>query len=726
MKKLGICYLALFCIQYINAECDFQTGSYLSELSSPRSINEIIIEIPKSGKFNKNFAKIISSRSVNIPSDLKKNFKANVMVRYSFGSCTFEAVVRQHGDLRDHIQFLDNKPSRSLRVSLKNGNILNAVKFKLLIPDTRNDLNEILGTVLLKQLGFITPETFQVKTSINNVKSVMLFQEDISKELLERNLKREGPLFEGDESMLWSNKGYELFELQKLALARLVNPDWFMRGSSSQSISLEAFQKIQRAYLEATLRIPANKLTIFPNNKESNIFSDYFFIMLAMNGEHALNLNNRSYYYNSFSNEFEPIYYDGDFKLEQEVNLNNKLYSETFNQGYIFPFSGLFNNDAFIKKAFESYISRILFFDKKEDLFFKRSVESILKNILKMQSQINTISENLESTNNIDVLYKYYVASEKSNNFMQTKIIAISKFNEELYLARDSSDSILYLNHEELSKLISKNFYNNKRSVYIPTDHPENYSHLNEVIKESFLEGSILYSKNIKITANISKKIIDINQSASNSWVLFKNMELMDWTISFSGIPSDNIQSNTQRFNNAGMTGCLNFYDVSFNNVDILIKDGKCEDSLNIVNSSGKIEEINIYKSYADAIDFDFSNLTIKSITVMEAGNDCLDVSGGSYFVDLVNLQTCSDKGISVGEKSQFLVNTANIYRSTIGVASKDLSVFELNHGNFIDTITCINAYQKKQEFGGSIAKYKNIICDGNFITDKNSIIQQQ
>ena len=34
----------------------------------------------------------------------------------------------------------------------------------------------------------------------------MLFQEDIQKELLEKNNRREGPLFEGDESLLWSKK----------------------------------------------------------------------------------------------------------------------------------------------------------------------------------------------------------------------------------------------------------------------------------------------------------------------------------------------------------------------------------------------------------------------------------------------------------------------------------------------------------------------------------------
>ena len=33
----------------------------------------------------------------------------------------------------------------------------------------------------------------------------MIFQEDSQKELLERNKRREGPIVEGDESLIWSN-----------------------------------------------------------------------------------------------------------------------------------------------------------------------------------------------------------------------------------------------------------------------------------------------------------------------------------------------------------------------------------------------------------------------------------------------------------------------------------------------------------------------------------------
>ncbi|MCH2576077.1 hypothetical protein MK131_14960 [Candidatus Poribacteria bacterium] len=83
---------------------------------------------------------------------------------------------------------------------------MNAIRFKLLIPATRNDLNEVLGSLVARELGFIAPETFQVRVDVNGSKSVMLFQEDAQKELLERNLRREGPIFEADESLIWTDE----------------------------------------------------------------------------------------------------------------------------------------------------------------------------------------------------------------------------------------------------------------------------------------------------------------------------------------------------------------------------------------------------------------------------------------------------------------------------------------------------------------------------------------
>ena len=109
------------------------------------------------------------------------------------------------------------------------------MRFKLLLPETRSAENEILATLILRDAGFISPETFEVNTIVNGVKAKMLFQESEGKELLERNSRRESAVFEGDEELLWSFKNYDNFKLDPLALSRMVNQNWFIKGTSNFS-----------------------------------------------------------------------------------------------------------------------------------------------------------------------------------------------------------------------------------------------------------------------------------------------------------------------------------------------------------------------------------------------------------------------------------------------------------------------------------------------------------
>ena len=214
INRLSFIGFLLFSSVTAHGGCNFNTAEHLESLWTPNAINEIKIEIPKSAKWNRNFAETLTSKSENIPPELKKSFKAKVYVLYDFGVCEMSASVKQNGDWKDHIDFTEGGlPLRSLNVKVDNGNVLNAVKFKLLLPETRNNLNEVLGSVILRELGFIAPETFQVNVNVNGVSSMMLFQEDAQKELLERNYRREGPIFEGDESLLWSFEDFDLFEL---------------------------------------------------------------------------------------------------------------------------------------------------------------------------------------------------------------------------------------------------------------------------------------------------------------------------------------------------------------------------------------------------------------------------------------------------------------------------------------------------------------------------------
>ena len=180
--------------------------------------------------------------------------------------------------------------------------------------------------------------------------------------------------------------------------------------------------------------------------------------------------------------------------------------------------------------------------------------------------------------------------------------------------------------------------------------------------------------------------------------------------------------NNIERINNHGLTGCLNFYQSIFNNSSIKVNNGKCEDSLNIINSKGKIKNVEIFNAFSDGLDVDFSNIKFVKILVIKSGNDCLDVSAGRYEIKKIIAKKCGDKGVSVGEKSNMSIEILDVSNAFTGLSSKDLSITSVEQTTQKNVKNCFEVVKKKQEFGGSKLDIENTDCNKS-IVDINSRI---
>ncbi len=707
-----ITYLFLF-TDKVNANCNFKTADYIEELELTSIIKEIGIEIPDSRKFVKNSMKILLEDSLTINPKFRKKYDSTLNVKYPFGTCSYNAKVWQNGDLKDHIRWNKNYPLTSLNVRMEQGNILNAVKFKLLIPETRNGLNEILGTLILRQLGFIAPETFETVVSINGHKSLMIFQEDSRKELLERHKRREGPIFEGDESILWGNNW---LTFEELSLSRLINWKWFLKGRSSQIITLNSLADLQQSYLPS-YQLEGN--VINPNFRAKSNFEDYYFMMSVMGGQHALRPHNRKFYFNSLENSFEPIYYDGNFNLNLEIDLGHNWlsFSNAFSENYIFPFSREINNKEFYNQLLSQFKSRVIKFNQKKLSYFNESLKNISTNT-------NILIKHLKNIQDFNIINSDYLKSRNlykqlmnKKNLKQNIIKEYDIFDDNVMITKENNEKNI-LSLKDFSQIISKNYFNNERYIFLPINKEKfNYSQeLTEVYVEE-LNGFLIFTPNISLNIDSNNKEILIRQMHLNSWVLFKDVKLSDWDIRFEGINIENRQiNNQQRFNKYGITGCLNFYKTVFDKSSLRMIGGGCEDGINIIQSKGLIKLIEVKNSFQDSIDLDFSDLKINFISVDSSGNDCFDVSGGNYILDKAYLNRCMDKGLSIGEKSRVEANNTFITNSNIGISVKDLSIVNLGILNMSNNKICIEAKQKKQEFGGGRILLKSSICESSKI----------
>lgn len=721
-------FLLLSTHLYGYGNCTFKTGDFIEEINNPAFIKRIDVEVPKSAKFNRNFAKILVSKSKNIPQKLKKNFSSIITVRYEFGSCAFKAKVKQTGDWKDHTSLADSgQPLRSLNVTLEEGNVLNAVRFKLLIPETRGNLNEVFTTVLMRKLGFIAPETFAVTASINGSSSTMLFQEDARKELLERNYRREGPILEGDESILWGEGDFfegRNIHLDNISLSRLINDNWLLKGYESAKISLRAASILQSSYLTWADNSELFGRFMQPNNKLQNIFQDFHFLSLALNAKHGLAMHNRRFYFNSFLDVIEPIYYDGNVEFisiedDKETIVNQNIFRLSFNENYSFPLINKINEDFFQSELFDDFKIRTKLNTTSSFSLFSKNFKIFIENVKLLQQYIKESSNYINYEDYLSVDPQSYFARVKKLDFVQSHV-------KEINLQNNNISFITYQNKTingslpDLGALLSDFSLDGSRAIYLGLN--QNFTVIPS--EKIWLGGMVKYSPGISININQSSKVISFTQSTPNDWVLISNVNLNGWKIFFSGVNIEKkLSTQSQRFNEFGLTGCLNFYKTQFNDVMIEAKNGMCEDSINIVNSYGHINTLKVQNGYADGIDIDFSKLKIDFIRVRNSLNDCFDVSSGIYEIIDFQAVSCGDKGISVGEKSILSAKRVSVDTALLAVSSKDQSSLLMDSGEFINVSNCFESAQKKQEFGGARIKFNEVNCDADNLIDKNSSI---
>ena len=315
-------------IKKSNAALESTDLSICSELKFNNSLEKIdFIEINFDNyrKWSKNALKILSLKDNKrfIPEKLKKRHTAKIIVHYiDNNNCLFKAKIRQNGDHFDHIQLKNGNIIQSLDVHLERGNISGITKFKLFITSTRNADSEIIISKLLNDLGYISPKTSYVKTLLNNNKTIFLFQEKASKELIERSRFKDAPIYEGNENLIvGTSKNEKVIFNKKLTFVKQVNSKW-INTNLREKIAIEGLTRLNEVYFKniSFFKDKTNKvdqLTLDYNllangdKQHYDYLLSYDALVSSVNGGHSLIPHNRKFYYEPYSSKFYPVFYDG-------------------------------------------------------------------------------------------------------------------------------------------------------------------------------------------------------------------------------------------------------------------------------------------------------------------------------------------------------------------------------------------------------------------------------
>ncbi len=716
------------------------------------NIEEVVnmrISIPESRKWNSNLIRAYMSESHHIIDKFKRRYKAQITYNVGDEECSSEALIRVSGDWKDHVTMLEGNPVASIDIKLLNNHLNGLVRFKLFLPKTRNYISEVITANLFKELGMLSPRTKLIDVEINGVNLKMILQEKIAKEFMEYNNLRESIVLETDESMLWDLRAYSNNAVGKhynaIIFPKVVNDNWVNRSHVNEEITINALKNYANVILDSTnnkslhQEKPYSIKLLDPNRKyymndDHELFT---IISIISNSTHGLYNHNRKFYFDAFEDRLLPIYYDGDSTLGLNYNNFDKIVdldpAINYNDPHISELSRQLNKENInysinkLKKIdvvkFKEKLNRSGVEIKSDEV--KEIIISLIKNAELLKSNIRDLKlQNINSETRFvysDIPIDFGIA------FMSTP------FN--IYLCDKDINSCTekVLTNSEFRKLSKGELSINGKQYFY------RYSSFDKYIKNTNTSDKVEEYKSLKLAESINLRVygeplIDINKKSRvikfktvtpMDKVVIHNSYLEGWTIQIdSEVYSDGNQ-NKPRIDKYLLTGLLTIQDSNLKSLKISIANGRFEDSLNIIRSKGSIDKINIKNSYQDALDLDFSDLKIDHIEIINSGNDCIDLSGGNYYINKIEAYVCKDKGISIGENSNAVIELAIIKEAKTGLVSKDSSKLVINDGQIQETSICISAYRKKQEFNGGYAQVNKGICEESIIrVQKNSLLE--
>jgi len=667
--------------------------------------------------------------------NIKPNFK-----------CIVLADIRPHGDLSDHRR---GSGLPSLNVKLKDGHIFGIVHFILLRPNTRSYDNEIFVTTFLRELNLLAPRSSNVKVSYGSLKSDFIFQEKIVKEFLENSHLKESALFEGDQRFTW----YDPPDTVNLSKHRLINKNWAKKGRSSHFISetgLSILNELNQYYRGEV--IPIEIVDYYTTSKKLGM-DNYFdklplfdSILYALEATHNLSRDDRHYYYDPTLRKFFPIYYDGmsqgiaalltkdnkiiDLNIKDKKVTPSAVYgsTEALERLQILKINNLYKkllkNGVELKKAQVKKLIEII----EDRLMLLKNFDE--NKIIKVSFDIKSRSfmkENFTSNNDVKRRFIYY--DDKFQSYLNCNIygddckkIILNTKNKIEALAQELKDennnNMIFVGKKRKSPN-NKGWFNH---YAFQENFPENKIKQKTISKNVNL---ILYG-NVDFEIDSSLKIITLNKNNSSSKIVFFGGTLDNWKIIFND-KSKKFENSASRLDINGFTGCVSFFDLKLVNISIESSNAQCEDAINFVRSRGSVKNLLVKDSKYDSVDADFSSIEFNLIDIKNSNNDCIDFSFGNYFLKEAKLKFCGDKGISVGETSKVIVENLFISNANIGIAAKDYGVVNISKGEIYSTKSCVEAYNKKQEFSGGSVISNELKCKNshqNSWSDNGSLLK--
>ena len=674
----------------------------------------------------------------------------------------------------------------SYKIDITSDDRLNGLEeFSIQKPIARNYIYEYIFQKLSKESKIISLDYSLVNFFVNGIdRGIFVIEEGFSKELLEKNGKRNGPIF-GINDRQGRNFPEIIFE----AYSEL---DWYINDPD----------KIKSGY--SILNSLKENKNYYENFIDWDEWAKYFAVSDLLEAYHGVLPRSARFYYNPIIGKIDPISFDGHkgtgdfsnfiildflnkrsscswicderdwflkFFLKDESNLRNE-----FIEKYL-EHLDLITEESYIDNFLNKYQTEIKLYNKafykdfsKVDKIFWKGIapyiyddKYLYKRAKFIKNKINNINfdEFIFSKNEDKLIIKGFL------NSAPIKIIPDCGKGKDLkkvyWVYKNSTinwnkncEKIVISDFNNISKKI--NLYNNpKLNInYFPID-LASFKSFEDTIKHIKKDKLIIpVEENIKIKENtlLNKNLVlklkknqNIYLSNGASLVAFGDLQIEGNKNNKSKIEglkpeygSLILKGNTNNISNTifknlkapnlkgfSLYGAVNFINSENYIKNTIFEKSHSEDFVNFINSKTELENIELMDTTSDAIDVDAGKLNFINLKCKNIGNDCLDFSNSEIIGKNFFSERVQDKSISVGENSKVEIKNLNLDNSEIAIAVKDSSKANVSNIKINNSTVPFAVFVKKSEYGPASLKVNGLILNNSndvFLVDKISTLE--
>ncbi len=651
------------------------------------------------------------------PADKMPKIKTKIV----YNEKEFSSDIRLKGDRKTH--FIDREKS-SYKLELdRNQYIFGIKKFSIQKPRVRNYVHEWIFHELSSMQGIIKIKYNFINLYINgDDKGLYVIEEGFGKELIERNKRRNGPIFSIDEDIygLYDNPVFEIYNKK------------YWRKPENNLIANIASQKLHDFFDNKS-----NIDEVFDLEK----WAAYFAVIDLTANYHGALLKSVKLYYNPLNGLFEPIPFDG-----HRLKPNHHKYNINYdNRILIDIIQNPISND---EVTGLSWLKKFFYKDNKLNQKFYNLYSRYLNKVSSEKYVDNFLDKNLKKIEEINShIYADYFFYDNIRNYgVGLYYFLVSDFKHHAQNIRNK----LKTNSSAQLLKIDKNEY-----LFKPF-----YKNYNQIIANKLLcnkggdEINIELNQYLKNFTNTTIYLNDVNSDSlkCSSIILYDKFGKNSFSLKVDQLNSEYFYSN---FKKKYSKTFQDFFDVKENN--LVLKNDIVQIDTNIYIPKGYNIRINpgqklILKNKAFIISNSPWNIGGKQQPVIISGET--DNLGGGIFIGdtdemskIENTKFSNLIGFNLNKNYEYIilgsinfhqtkveikdVSFKNIFsEDAINIFRSDFNIYNVNYHDIesdaididfsngkIDKAQFINIKNDAIDFSGSNVKVYNTYFDN--INDK-------